>query len=109
MDDLSVEGTALGRLASKFYLRLETARGFADTAERADDGVDLTESDVLRAVAAAAEFDSVSARSDEEDAVAAVPGSRADDLDPGPRKVLAILHSSMSGTTPTELKRATPG
>ena len=104
MDDLSVEGTALGRLASKFYLRLETARGFADTAERADDGVDLVEDDVLRAVAAAAEFDSVSARSDEEDAVAAVLGSRADDLDPGPRKVLAILHSSMSGTTPTELK-----
>ncbi|MFB6308286.1 MAG: DEAD/DEAH box helicase [Haloarculaceae archaeon] len=99
-DGLAVEPTPLGRLASKFYLRLSTARRFADYCERAD----LTERDVLRAVAGTTEFDSVSARSDEEDAVAAVLGDREDDLDPGQRKVLAILRSSMSGTTPSELK-----
>jgi replicative superfamily II helicase len=102
--DLSVEPTPLGRLASKFYLRLDTARRFADLCERVDDGDAIDEYAVLRAVATAGEFDSVSARSDEEDAVAAVLGSRADDCAAGTRKVLAILRSSMSGTTPSELR-----
>ena len=100
-DDLSVEATPLGRLASKFYLRLDTARGFADLAEHAA-GID--EDDVLRAVATAGEFDSVSARKAERDAVAAVLGDRAEELDHGGRKVFAILRSSASGTTPTELQ-----
>jgi len=105
MDDLRVEGTPLGRLASKFYLRLATARGFKDCADRAADAPDeFDERAILRAVAGATEFDSVSARSDEEDAVAAVIGSRGEDLSAGQRKVLAILHSSMSGTTPSELQ-----
>jgi len=105
MDDLSVEGTPLGRLASDFYLRLATARRFKDCADRAAEDPDSLDEDAfLRAVAGASEFDSVSARSDEEDAVAAVLGSRGEDLSAGQRKVLAILRSSMSGTTPSELQ-----
>jgi replicative superfamily II helicase len=98
-DDLALAPTSKGRLTSKFYLGLETAHEFSTLCER--DSVD--DGDVLRAVATAAEFDSVSARSDEEDAVAAVLGETPD-LDPGGRKVLAILHSSMRGTTPAALK-----
>ena len=101
-EEMTLSTTGMGRLASKFYLGLETAGGFADLASRADGG-GLDEDAVLRAVATAAEFDSVSARSDEEDAVAAVLGSTPD-LDPGSRKVLAILKSSMRGTTPAELQ-----
>jgi replicative superfamily II helicase len=100
MDGLAVDPTPLGRLASDFYLRLETARRFADLAERES----LSEWAILRAVASATEFASVSARSDEEDAVAAVLGDRADDLDAGRRKVLAILQAGMDGTTPTALR-----
>ena len=100
-DELRVEGTPLGRLASKFYLRLDTARGFADLAENAGD---IDADDILAAVASAGEFDSVSARKDERDAVSAVLGSRGEDLESGARKVFAILHASMNGTTPTELK-----
>ncbi|MFC7132970.1 MULTISPECIES: DEAD/DEAH box helicase [Salinibaculum] len=100
MDGLSVEPTALGRLASSFYLRLETARRFADLTDRED----FSELDVLRAVASTTEFQSVSARSDEEEAVAAVLGDAAADLEAGPRKVLAILRAGMNGTTPSALK-----
>jgi replicative superfamily II helicase len=100
MDGLAVEPTALGRLASDFYLQLPTARSFADLAEASD----LSTADVLGAVATATEFDSVSARSDEEDAIDAVLGSRGEGLAPGARKVLAILRAGMNGTTPTELR-----
>ncbi|MFB6128893.1 MAG: helicase-related protein, partial [Halorhabdus sp.] len=110
-DDLRVSATALGRLASRFYLRLDTARHFADLADAAGEA-ELTERDVLSAVAGAGEFDSVSARTDERDAVRAVLGDdRTDpetvvdvDLDAGQRKVLAILEASMRGTTPSELQ-----
>jgi len=98
-DDLSLSTTPRGQLASKFYLGLDTAHEFARLCER--DSLDADA--VLRAVATAAEFDSVSARSDEEDAVAAVLGETPE-LGPGSRKVLAILASSMRGTTPTELQ-----
>ncbi len=100
MDGLAVEPTALGRLASEFYLRLPTARAFADLAESKE----LSTVDVLVAVATAEEFDSVSARSDEEDAIDAVLGNQGEELEPGSRKVLAILRAGMSGTTPTELR-----
>ncbi|MFC7071483.1 DEAD/DEAH box helicase [Halovenus rubra] len=100
MDGLAVEPTALGRLASEFYLDLQTARTCADLAESED----LSTGDVLTAVATAEEFDSVSARSDEEDAIDAVLGNRREDLDPGARKVLAILRAGMNGTTPAELQ-----
>ncbi|WP_135304661.1 DEAD/DEAH box helicase [Haloarcula amylovorans] len=110
-DGLRIEPTRLGHLASKFYLRLETARRFADLAERCeaeaetgDDSAAIDADDLLRTVAGATEFDSVSARSDEQDAVNAVLGSGESDLDAGQRKVLAILRSGMTGTTPTELK-----
>ncbi|MFB6164418.1 MAG: DEAD/DEAH box helicase [Haloarculaceae archaeon] len=99
--DLRLSPTRLGRLASKFYLRLDTAREFADLAER--DAV-LDEDAILRAVATAAEFDSASARRDERDAVRAVLGDVGRDLEPGPRKVLAILRSSMDNATPAELR-----
>jgi replicative superfamily II helicase len=99
-DGLAVEPTPLGRLASSFYLRLETARRFADLADRED----LSEMAVLRAVAATTEFESVSARSDEEGAIDAVLGDAATDLGAGPRKVLAILRAGMNGNTPTALR-----
>jgi len=109
-DDLRVSATALGRLASRFYLRLDTARHFGDLADAAGEA-ELTERDILSAVAGAGEFDSVSARTDERDAVRAVLGEDGDpetvidvDLDSGQRKVLAILEASMRGTTPSELQ-----
>ena len=109
-DDLRVSATPLGRLASRFYLRLDTARHFADLAEAASEQ-ELGERDVLTAVAGAGEFDSVSARTDERDAVSAVLGEGSDpetvvdvDLDSGQRKVLAILEASTRGTTPAELQ-----
>ena len=99
-DGLSVDPSPLGRLASKFYLRLETARQFADLAERDD----LDTLDVLRTIASTPEFQSVSARSDEDDAVDAVLGQRGTDMDAGPRKVLAILRAGMDGNMPGALK-----
>ncbi|NEU58576.1 DEAD/DEAH box helicase [Halorussus sp. MSC15.2] len=100
-DDLGVSATPLGRLASKFYLRLETAGEFRDLSERDD----IETADVLRTVADAAEFDSVSARQSEREAVDSVlVGQNAGDLDPGARKILAILRSTMTGTTPAELR-----
>ena len=100
-DDLGVSATALGRLASKFYLRLDTAEEFARLADRETVDADA----VLRTVAAAAEFDSVSARQSEREAVSSVLAGRdAGDLDPGARKVLAILHATTSGSTPAELR-----
>ncbi|MFB6152314.1 MAG: DEAD/DEAH box helicase [Haloarculaceae archaeon] len=98
-EEMTLSATRKGGLASKFYLGLDTAESFADLAE--GDGVD--EDAVLRAVATAGEFDSVSARTDEQDAVAAVLGETPE-LDSGARKVLAILRSGMRGTTPTELQ-----
>ncbi|USZ66751.1 DEAD/DEAH box helicase [Halorussus salilacus] len=100
-DDLGVSATPLGRLASKFYLRLDTAEEFHDLAQRED----IEAADVLRTVASAAEFDSVSARQSEREAVSSVlVGQQTAEMDPGARKVLAILRSSMTGTTPGELR-----
>ncbi|UPW01822.1 DEAD/DEAH box helicase [Halorussus gelatinilyticus] len=100
-DDLSVSATPLGRLASKFYLRLDTAGEFHDLARREE----IETGDVLRTVADAAEFDSVSARQSEREAVDSVlVGQDAGELEPGARKVLAILRSTMTGTTPGELR-----
>jgi replicative superfamily II helicase len=98
-DELALEPTPLGRLASEFYLELPTARSFADLA-----GGDIAADPLLRTVATAAEFDSVSARSAETDAIDAVLGHRGDDLEPGARKVLAILRANLQGTTPAELQ-----
>ncbi len=100
MDGLAIEPTPLGRLTSKFYLELSTARRFGTLADRTE----LSELDVLTAVATAAEFDSVSARSDEEDAIEAVLGEQAAELESGSRKVLAILKSAMNNTTPAALR-----
>ncbi|QLD91251.1 DEAD/DEAH box helicase [Natronomonas salina] len=103
---LEIEPTALGQLASQFYLRLDTAENFHRLCERAaaEDTPDIDDSAVLRTVAEAGEFDSVSARRDEREAFGAVLGGEADDLDPSNRKVLAILRAGMSGTTPAELQ-----
>ena len=129
-DGMALEPTTLGTLASNYYLRLETARRFASVAGAVADGAAeptaatdatdgqggpaLDEVDLLAAVATAAEFDSVSARSDEEDAVDAVLGTNGidaktvagvdGDLDPGERKVLAILKAATSGSTPSSLQ-----
>ena len=98
--DLSVEPTALGHLASKYYLQLETAAEFEELAGR--DRIDVE--DVLATVAAAAEFDSVSARAAEADAIDAVLGGDDAGLEGGNRKVLAILRAATEGSTPSDLR-----
>ncbi|QLG49587.1 DEAD/DEAH box helicase [Natrinema halophilum] len=103
-EDLSIEATPLGVLTSKYYLRLDTAAHFADLCDRATSGR-LEAEDILETVATAEEFDSVSARQDERDAVNAVlVGADTDDLDAGQQKVLAILRGAASGSTPAELR-----
>ncbi|MXR21752.1 DEAD/DEAH box helicase, partial [Halobacterium bonnevillei] len=98
-EDLRLSATRLGVLASTYYLRLDTAREFRDVA--AEDG---DADSVLRAVANAGEFDSVSARQAERDAIDQVLGSEGSDLESGPRKVLAILRGGMDGSVPGELR-----
>ncbi|MDZ7702408.1 MAG: DEAD/DEAH box helicase [Halobacteriales archaeon] len=98
-DDGALRATTLGRLASAFYLRLETAAGFHEVATAGSPD----EESVLRCVARAAEFDSVSARQAEREAVRAVLGPDDGELAPGTRKVLAILRGSLGGGVPDEL------
>jgi replicative superfamily II helicase len=98
-EDLSVGTTPLGVLASKYYLRLSTAARFHDLVAREE----ITEDAVLDTIARASEFDSVSARQSERDAIDAALGGRGSDLDAGERKVLAVLRGAMTGTTPSEL------
>ena len=99
--DGAVEPTPLGQLTSRYYLRLETAKGFADCCE-SDERDDAS---LLGAVAGAQEFDSVSARQSERDAINAVlVGQETGELSAGQRKVLAILRSEASGTTPADLR-----
>jgi replicative superfamily II helicase len=98
-EDLRLSATRLGVLASTYYLRLDTAREFRDVA--AEDG---DADSILRAVANAGEFDSVSARQAERDAIDQVLGSEGSDLESGPRKVLAILRGGMDGAVPGELR-----
>jgi replicative superfamily II helicase len=97
-EDLSVSATPQGTLTSAFYLRLPTAHRFADLASTGP-----TTEEILETVARSAEFDSVNARRAERDAIEGVLGSRTD-LEPGTRKVLAILESSTRGSTPSELR-----
>ncbi|MFB6271149.1 MAG: DEAD/DEAH box helicase, partial [Halobacterium sp.] len=65
---------------------------------------DVDADSILRAVANTGEFDSVSARQAERDAIDQVLGSEGSDLESGPRKVLAILRGSMDGSLPGELR-----
>ncbi|SEH17357.1 Replicative superfamily II helicase [Natronorubrum sediminis] len=104
-DDLSIEPTPRGVLASKYYLRLETAATFAELCDRvSEDRAVLEADDVLEGVATAEEFDSVSARQSERDAISAtLVGHETEDLEAGQRKVLAILRGAANGSTPTEL------
>ncbi|MXV62565.1 DEAD/DEAH box helicase [Natronorubrum sp. JWXQ-INN-674] len=103
--NLSIEATPRGVLASKYYLRLETAARFAALCDRVNDGAGkIAPDDVLEAVATAEEFDSVSARQSERDAINAIlVGRETGDLEAGQRKVLAILRSAANGSTPSEL------
>lgn len=98
--DGAVEPTALGRLASKYYLRLPTAGRFRSLANRER----LTVDSVLEAVAGAAEFDSVSARQAEGDAIDQVLSGMDTSLEDGHRKVFAILHAGMADSIPAELR-----
>jgi len=98
-EDLGLSATRLGVLASTYYLRLDTAREFRDVA----DG-DPDDREILRAVASAGEFDSVSARQSEQDAIQKVLGHSGDEMEDGPRKVYAILRAGMRGAVPTELR-----
>jgi replicative superfamily II helicase len=100
-DQLRIKATPLGQLTSRYYLRLDTAIRFAALCERDA----LTEADILASVAGAAEFDSVSARQDERDAISSVlTGQKVDLEDPSHRKVLAILRASTTGSTPADLQ-----
>ncbi|MFB6309642.1 MAG: DEAD/DEAH box helicase [Salinirussus sp.] len=99
-DETNLDSTPLGRLASRYYLRLPTAERFADHAQAGD----LTPDSILRAVAQAAEFESVNCRSGEAEAVEAVLGSAEADLQQGTRKVLASLRAGMQGSTPAALR-----
>ncbi|WP_232686986.1 DEAD/DEAH box helicase [Halobacterium zhouii] len=107
-DDLGLYATGLGVLASTYYLRLDTAHEFhgiaAGDGEGEDAGADTDRDDILRAVAAAGEFDSVNARQSEQDAITSVLGNEGSEMDSGPRKVLAILRASMDGSLPPELR-----
>lgn len=94
--ELGLSPTPLGRLASEYYIELDTASRFRDLPS------DPSEADVLVAVAGAAEFESVSARQSEREAIATIVDR--DDLDPGIRKVLAILRASMDGSVPSDLQ-----
>ncbi|MFB6298795.1 MAG: DEAD/DEAH box helicase [Halobacteriales archaeon] len=100
--DLGVTATPLGQLASKYYLRLDTAERFAGLV-RGTDG-DLDTDAILDCVARAAEFTSVSARQTEQEAIETVLGYEAGDRDPGQRKVLAILRASMRDSIPADLR-----
>jgi replicative superfamily II helicase len=97
-DDLGLAPTALGRLTSRYYLELETAEVFGALAESEAD----TDA-ILRAVARAAEFDSVACRADERTAVATVLDGDGEDMADGHRKVLAILRARLDGATPADL------
>ena len=99
-DDLGIEPTTLGRLASKYYMRLETARQFRALADRDR----LTVDAVLETIAAAGEFDSVSARAAESDAVDRILDDHDTDLADGHRKVFAILLAGMADAMPADLR-----
>ncbi len=98
-EELELSSTPLGTLASAYYIRLVTAAKFRDLTE-----AEPSERAILRAVARAEEFDSVSARQAERDAISEVLSGEAGPLDPGARKVLAILRASMAGAVPAELR-----
>lgn len=98
-EDLSVETSSLGVLASKYYLRLDTATGFHELSTREE----IREGAILETISQASEFDSVSARQSEREAINAALGGRGSALEAGERKVLAILRGAMTGTTPSEL------
>lgn len=100
-DELRIEATPLGQLTSRYYLRLDTATRFGALCENERDA--LSEDAILEAVAGAAEFDSVSARQHEREAIAAVL-SQTELEDPSHRKVLAILRASTTGSTPADLQ-----
>ncbi|MFA9518216.1 DEAD/DEAH box helicase [Halopenitus sp. H-Gu1] len=100
--DLGIEPTAVGRLTSKYYLRLDTARRFHRLAERDS----LSVESILEAVAAAGEFDSVSARSAEADAIDRIfdAADLETNLEEGHRKVFAICAASMDDSVPSDLR-----
>jgi replicative superfamily II helicase len=100
-DGLDLSATPRGTLASTYYLRLDTAERFAALAADFPADERAVEERVLRAVAAATEFDSVSARRDEREVVDPLA---PEDMEPGARKVFAILRASMRGSVPQQLQ-----
>ena len=98
-DGLGLSSTPVGQLASAYYLRLSTAASFRELVD-----VEPEPRTVLGRVADAAEFDSVSAREAEREAIDSVLGAQTGSLEPGARKVLAILEGAMDGELPPELR-----
>ncbi|MFB6197284.1 MAG: DEAD/DEAH box helicase, partial [Halobacteriaceae archaeon] len=87
----------MGKLASNFYLDLDTAEQFYNLPP------DPSDNDLLCTVAEATEFASVSARQSEREAIDAVLGENTDHLSSSTRKVLAILRASMGDGVPPAL------
>lgn len=98
-DEEGLSGTALGRLTSKFYLRLRTADQFQELARSAD----VSDEDIIECVARAEEFNSVTARRDEVRAIDSVVSGEYSLLSDGQEKVLAILIASMRDGVPDAL------
>ncbi len=98
-EDGTLQATPTGQLASRYYLRLPTAERFRELVT-----VEPEDREILRTVTRAKEFDSVSARGDERDAIESVLGPGSGSVDQGARKVLAILEASMNGALPPELR-----
>jgi replicative superfamily II helicase len=99
-DGLALSATPLGTLTSTYYLRLPTAERFAELASSFPAEQRAAERAVLRAVARAAEFDSVNPRQSEREAIDPLA---PEGMEPGARKVFAILRSGMRGSVPQEL------
>lgn len=101
--DERINPNTLAQLASRYYLRLPTAKAFKSKIANRDTTT-ISADVILKTISCAAEFNSVSARRDEREAFNAVLGSSGTEMAPGNRKVFAILQAAMDGTTPSELK-----
>lgn len=98
-EDTGLSGTALGRLTSKYYLRLRTAEQFRELARVET----VSDKDIIECVARAEEFDSVTARRDELRAIESIISGEYPRLSDGQEKVMAILFASMTDGVPDAL------
>ncbi len=98
-DDGRLSGSSLGRLTSKYYLRLRTAEQFRELADEES----VSDEEIIACVARAEEFDSVRARRDEMRAIDSIISGVYPALSDGQEKVMAILLASMNNNVPDAL------